>query len=153
VLRVNLRPATPDDDQARGAEPDRWRGRAVAAEHDVQIDVHGGFGRPPKPMTPEAEACSSWSSRPAPTLASDRLAADRRGVRRQQYRRLRRAGGRHDGRARRQDSQMEEYLIVDSLAERAALSALTILRLAGGRMSFASAPRGDDFRAIYEWPS
>jgi glutamate carboxypeptidase len=26
---------------------------------------------------------------------------------------------------------MEEYLIVDSLAERAALSALTILRLAG----------------------
>jgi glutamate carboxypeptidase len=27
---------------------------------------------------------------------------------------------------------MEEYLIVDSLAERAALSALTILRLAGG---------------------
>ena len=35
----------------------------------------------------------------------DRLAADRRGVRRQQYRRLRRARGRHDGRARRQDSQ------------------------------------------------
>ena len=28
---------------------------------------------------------------------------------------------------------MEEYLIVDSLAERAALSALAILRLAGGR--------------------
>ena len=28
----------------------------VAAEHDVQIHVHGHFARPPKPMTPETEA-------------------------------------------------------------------------------------------------
>jgi glutamate carboxypeptidase len=37
------------------------------------------------------------------------------------------------GRARRRDPFDEEYLIVESLAERAALSALTILRLAEGQ--------------------
>jgi glutamate carboxypeptidase len=27
----------------------------VASERDVQIEVSGGFGRPPKPLTPDAE--------------------------------------------------------------------------------------------------
>ena len=60
-------------------------------------------GRPSR-STPAAERLFELvramrrRSRPA-----DRLAGNRRGLRRQQYRRLRRAGGRHDGRARRRD--------------------------------------------------
>ena len=82
-------------------------------------------------MTPAIEACSGSSARPAPTLArrsrgnrpagcaTNNIAAcgvpviDTMGVR---------GGSIHS---------MEEFLIVDSLSERAALSALTILRLAG----------------------
>ena len=55
MLHVNLRPAAPDDEaEARGLIESSVA--LVAAEHDVAIDVHGGFGRPPKPMTSEAEA-------------------------------------------------------------------------------------------------
>ena len=47
---------------------------------------------------------------------------------------------------------MEEFLIVESLGDRAALSALTILRLmSGGHMSYRVRPAtGDDFKAIYQ---
>ena len=50
---------------------------------------------------------------------------------------------------------MEEFLIIDSLAERAALSALTILRLAsGGRMSFRVRPATATISApSTRWPS
>ena len=47
----------------------------------------------------------------------------------------------------------DEYLIVESLAERARLSALTILRLAQGRVCELSGPAGattSDFQALYE---
>ena len=52
ILRVNLRPATPELE----AEANEMIAQAVAAvsgERDVEIHLHGGFGRPPKPMTPE----------------------------------------------------------------------------------------------------
>ncbi|MEO8547759.1 MAG: hydrolase, partial [Sphingomicrobium sp.] len=55
ILRVNLRPATPDD-EARAMSLIQSTVAAVAAERDVLVEVHGGFGRPPKPMTAEAEA-------------------------------------------------------------------------------------------------
>ncbi|HEX6603957.1 MAG TPA: hypothetical protein VF027_03640, partial [Sphingomicrobium sp.] len=106
---------------------------SVAAKHDVQIAVHGGFGRPPKPLTPEAEALFNLVKRAGADLGQaigwqpsggvcdgNNIAAcgvpvvDTMGVR----------GGKIHS--------MEEYLIADSLKERAALSALTILRLAAG---------------------
>ena len=131
VLRVNLRPLTADDQEIA----QRLIANAVgetATQHDVHIEVHGGFGRPPKPMTGEAEALFQLVRKAGADLGQaiawqpsggvcdgNNIAAcgvpvvDTMGVR----------GGKIHS--------MEEYLIVDSLAERAALSALTILRLAG----------------------
>ena len=133
ILRVNLRPATPDD-QAQAQSLIEAAVARVAAEHDVTIDVHGGFGRPPKPMTAEAEALFNLVKQAGADLGQsigwkatggvcdgNNIAAcgvpvvDTMGVR----------GGKiHSA---------DEYLIVDSLPERAALSALTILRLASER--------------------
>lgn len=134
ILRVNLRPATPGD-EARAKRLIDSTVAMITAEHEVAIDVHGDFGRPPKPMTPEAEALFTLVQQAGADLGQvigwkatggvcdgNNIAAcgvpvvDTMGVR----------GGKiHSA---------DEYLIVDSLNERAALSALTILRLAGGRL-------------------
>ena len=132
VLRVNVRPDTLDD-QARAQSLIDATVAAVSAEHDVQIHVHGHFARPPKPMTPEAEALFKLVKQAGADLGQsigwkstggvcdgNNIAAcgvpviDTMGVR---------GGSIHS---------MEEFLIVESLAERAALSALTILRLSEG---------------------
>jgi len=129
ILRLNLRPATPED-QARAQEMIGSAVTAVSAEHEVAIEVHGGFGRPPKPMTPEAESLFKLVQQAGADLGQtigwkstggvcdgNNIAAcgvpvvDTMGVR----------GGKIHS--------VEEYLIVDSLKERAALSAVTILRL------------------------
>jgi glutamate carboxypeptidase len=131
ILRVNLRPRTPEiEAEAKRAIDEEVA--AVAAERDVRIELSGGFGRPPKPLTPDAEALFKLVQRSGADLGQsiawqssggvcdgNNIAAcgvpvvDTMGVR----------GGKiHSA---------EEYLIVESLAERAALSALTILRLAG----------------------
>ena len=131
ILRVNLRPRTADD-QDRARDLIETAVSAIAAERDVRIEVHGGFGRPPKPLTPEAEALfelvrlagadlgQSIAWQPSGGVCDgNNIAAcgvpvvDTMGVR----------GGKIHS--------MEEFLIVESLKERAALSALTILRLAG----------------------
>ena len=132
ILRVNLRPSGPDDEQ-RAAKLIESAVAAVSAEREVEIEIHGGFGRPPKPLSAQAErlfelvkAAGADLGQPIawqPTggvCDGNNIAAcgvpvvDTMGVR----------GGKiHSD---------EEYLIVDSLAERAALSALTILRLAEG---------------------
>ena len=130
ILRVNLRPRTPDD-EVRARDLIETAVIAVAAEREVQIEVHGGFGRPPKPLSPEAERLFNLVKQAGADLGQEigwqasggvcdgnNIAAcgvpvvDTMGVR----------GGKIHS--------MEEYLIVDSLKERAALSALTILRLA-----------------------
>ena len=132
VLRVNVRPDTMDD-QARAQSLIEATVAAVSTEHDVQIQVHGHFARPPKPMTPEAEALFNLVKQAGADLGQsigwkstggvcdgNNIAAcgvpviDTMGVR---------GGSIHS---------MEEFLIVESLAERAALSALTILRLTEG---------------------
>ncbi len=132
VLRVNLRPATPEDEARAGAAIDAGVAM-VAAEHDVRIRVHGGFARPPKPMTPAAERLFGLVRRCGADLGQDihwqptggvcdgnNIAAtgvpvvDTMGVR---------GGAIHSS---------DEYLIADSLPERAALSALAILRIANG---------------------
>lgn len=54
VLRFNLRPHGPE----QAAEAQALIERLVveiADEHDVAIHLHGQFGRPPKPITPEVE--------------------------------------------------------------------------------------------------
>ena len=131
VLRVNLRPATVED-QARAQSLIDAAVAMVAVEHGVAIHVHGSFARPPKPMTPAAEQLFGLVKRAGTDLGQaiawqptggvcdgNNIAAcgvpviDTMGVR----------GGKIHS--------MEEYLIVESLAERAALSALTLLRLAG----------------------
>jgi glutamate carboxypeptidase len=131
VLRVNMRPATVED-QTRAQSLIDAAVAMVAAEHGVAIHVHGSFARPPKPMTPAAEQLFGLVKRAGADLGQaiawqptggvcdgNNIAAcgvpviDTMGVR----------GGKIHS--------MEEYLIVESLAERAALSALTLLRLAG----------------------
>ena len=130
ILRVNLRPRTPEDED-RARDLIDTAVAAIAAERDVRIEVHGGFGRAPKPLTPAAEALFELVRSAGADLGQtigwqpsggvcdgNNIAAcgvpvvDTMGVR----------GGKIHS--------MEEYLIVDSLQERAALSALTILRLA-----------------------
>jgi glutamate carboxypeptidase len=130
ILRVNMRPRTPED-EGRARELIDTAVTAIAAERDVRIEVQGGFGRPPKPLTPEAEALFELVRNAGADLGQaiawqasggvcdgNNIAAcgvpvvDTMGVR----------GGKIHS--------MEEFLIVDSLKERAALSALTILRLA-----------------------
>jgi glutamate carboxypeptidase len=131
ILRVNVRPRTPQD-ETRARERIEEDVTAVVAVHGVDVEIHGGFGRPPKPMTPEAETLFNLVKQAGADLGQsigwhatggvcdgNNIAAcgvpvvDTMGVR----------GGKiHSA---------DEYLIVDSLNERAALSALTILRLAG----------------------
>jgi glutamate carboxypeptidase len=133
ILRVNVRPATPDDEARARALIDATVA-AIATEHEVGIEVHGGFSRPPKPMTAAAEELFKLVRQAGADLGQvigwqatggvcdgNNIAAcgvpvvDTMGVR----------GGKiHSA---------QEYLIVDSLSERAALSALTILRLMDGR--------------------
>ena len=103
----------------------------VAAKHDVAIAVHGGFNRPPKPIDAPAAALFALVKHVGGDLGLDiawratggvcdgnNIAAagtpvvDTMGVR---------GGAIHS---------TDEFMIVDSLAERAALSAVTLLRIA-----------------------
>ncbi len=134
VLRVNLRPATPEDEAAARRLIENAVA-AVAAAHDVRIHIHGGFGRPPKPMDAKAQrlfklvkACGAdlgqqigWRDTGG-VCDGNNIAACGVPV-------VDTMGGR--GGAIHSD---QEYLIVDSMVERAQLSALTILRLANGEV-------------------
>jgi len=130
ILRLNLRPRTPEIEAEAQLGID-GAVATVAAERGVQIEVNGGFARPPKPLTPEAETLFYLVKQAGADLGQqigwkpsggvcdgNNIAAcgvpvvDTMGVR----------GGKIHS--------MEEFLIVESLQERAALSALTILRLA-----------------------
>jgi glutamate carboxypeptidase len=132
ILRVNMRPRTTDDQEIAT----RLIAKALdetAKQHDVLIEAHGGFGRPPKPLNEDAESLFRLVKKAGADLGQEigwqpsggvcdgnNIAAcgvpviDTMGVR----------GGKIHS--------MEEFLIVESLAERAALSALTVLRLAEG---------------------
>jgi len=130
ILRVNFRPRTPEittqtDEDLRRIIAD------IEREHDVRAHLHGSFGRPPKPIDPEAEKlfglvkqCGAdlglsiaWRSSGG-VCDGNNIAAcgvpvvDTMGVR---------GGNIHS---------KDEFLIVESLVERAQLSALTIMRLA-----------------------
>lgn len=129
VLRVNFRPRGPDAIAAARALLDDAVA-AVAGAREVAIEAHGGFNRPPKPIDPAAERLFALVFNAGADLGvtlgrrdtggvcdGNNVAAagvpviDTMGVR---------GGAIHSP---------DEYLLVDSLAERAALSTLTILRL------------------------
>jgi glutamate carboxypeptidase len=135
VLRVNFRPATQDEIARAQAQIDSAVAM-VAAKHDVHIEVYGSFNRPPKPIDAGAEKLFGLVKSSGAALGLDigwrhsggvcdgnNIAAcgvpvvDTMGAR---------GGAIHSP---------DEFLIVDSLSERAALSALTIARIAqAGRL-------------------
>lgn len=129
ILRVNFRPRTPEI--AQQTDVDLRRVIAdIEREHDVRAHLHGSFGRPPKPIDDEAaklfglvKQCGAdlgitvaWRSSGG-VCDGNNIAAcgvpvvDTMGVR---------GGSIHSS---------DEFLIVESLVERAQLSALTIMRL------------------------
>ena len=132
ILRFNLRPRTAEAEEA--AQQLITRSVAdVSRDHDVGMSVHGGFGRPPKLIDGKAlrlfnlvRHCGAELGLPIAwrdtggVCDGNNIAAcgvpvvDTMGVR---------GGAIHSD---------EEYLIVESLAERAQLSALSLLRIAQG---------------------
>ncbi len=130
VLRVNVRPLSPDM-QAFAQNEIKMLVASIETEHDVSIHLHGSFNRPPKPIDTEAQKlfglvkqCGAdlglninWTSTGG-VCDGNNIAAcgvpvvDTMGVR---------GGNIHSS---------DEYLITESLSERAALSALTLMRIA-----------------------
>ena len=130
VLRVNFRPASIDE-IARAKDWIDTVVAGVAERRDVRIEVHGSFNRPPKPIDAGAGKLFELVKASGGALGleigwrhsggvcdGNNIAAcgvpvvDTMGAR---------GGAIHSS---------DEFLIVDSLAERAALSALTIARIA-----------------------
>ena len=130
ILRVNLRPSSPDD-MATALQGLRAQIEAIEKEHGVHAHLHGGFNRPPKPIDDQTERlftlvknCGADLGLPIGWRATggvcdgNNIAAcgipvvDTMGPR---------GGAIHSD---------KEFLIVDSLAERAQLSTLTLIRLA-----------------------
>ena len=130
VLRVNLRPHSPEM-ELHAANEIRELVSQIEKEHEVSVHMHGGFARPPKPIDAGAEKlfalvkqCGEelglpigWKSTGG-VCDGNNIAAcgipvvDTMGVR---------GGNIHSE---------DEFLIVESLSERARLSALTMLRIA-----------------------
>jgi glutamate carboxypeptidase len=130
ILHVNIRPRSADDLIAAKLLLDDLT-YDIALAHDVTITMHGGFARPPKPVDPAAERLFALVEEAGAALGlsigrkdsggvcdGNNIAAcgvpvvDTMGVR---------GGNIHSS---------DEYLIASSLSERAALSAVTILRIA-----------------------
>ncbi|WP_068074632.1 hydrolase [Novosphingobium lentum] len=132
VLRFNIRPKA-EDDAERFSRAIWLVCHEIEREHEVEVHLHGGITRPPKPLTAQAEqlfglvrTCGAalgqriaWQPSGG-VCDGNNIAAlgvpvvDTMGVR---------GGAIHSS---------QEYLIVPSLAERAALSALVLHRLSGG---------------------
>ena len=130
MLRVNFRPADADAIRRAQAAIDEAVA-AVAREHAVGVRAHGSFNRPPKPVDAGAEALFALVGEAGRDLGltiarratggvcdGNNIAAagvpvvDTMGVR---------GGAIHSS---------DEFMIADSLPERAALSAVAILRIA-----------------------
>jgi glutamate carboxypeptidase len=130
ILRVNFRPTSIDAIATAQAAIDSAI-KEVGADRDVRIELHGGFNRPPKPIDagaaklfalvkdagtdlgldigwkPTGGVCDGNNIAAAGVPVVDTMGA--------------RGGAIHSA---------DEFLLVDSLAERAALSALTVLKIA-----------------------
>lgn len=132
ILRFNIRPRETLDAE-RFDHAIYGVCREIELEHEVTVRLHGGITRPPKPLTPKAEELFGLVRECGAALGQhiawqpsggvcdgNNIAAcgvpvvDTMGVR---------GGAIHSD---------EEYLIVPSLAERSALSAVVLHRLAEG---------------------
>lgn len=132
VLRVNFRPRDTEAIAAARRALDQAAAE-ISTTREVAVEVHGGFNRPPKPVDPGAAKLFALVERAGADLGltigrrdtggvcdGNNVAAmsvpviDTMGVR---------GGAIHSS---------DEYLLVDSLEERARLSALAVLRLAAG---------------------
>ena len=130
ILRVNFRPKDAEAITKAQIAIDQAIA-VVAVKHDVRIHLHGSFNRPPKPLDPGAEKLFNLVKQAGADLGlaiawkatggvcdGNNIAAcgvpvvDTMGAR---------GGAIHSP---------DEFLIPESLPERAALSALTILRIA-----------------------
>lgn len=130
ILRVNFRPKSLAD-QAQAQTALDQLVTAIAREHDLDVHCHGSFGRPPKPIDPQAQKLFGLVKQCGAELGLDinwrgtggvcdgnNIAAcgipvvDTMGVR---------GGAIHSS---------DEFLITESLVERTQLSALTIMRIA-----------------------
>ncbi|BAK65669.1 putative M20A family peptidase [Sphingobium sp. SYK-6] len=117
---------------------------SIAREHEVAISLSGGFARPPKPFDARHEALFMLVRDAGADLglaidwqpsggvcdgnniaAENVVVVDTMGVR---------GGSIHTA---------DEFLIIDSLSERAALAAVTILRIAEGRLDAALGLKGE----------
>ncbi len=130
ILRINFRPKSLDD-QAQAQSVLDQLVSDIASEHDLDVQCHGSFGRPPKPIDPQAQKLFGLVKQCGAELGLDinwrgtggvcdgnNIAAcgipvvDTMGVR---------GGAIHSS---------DEFLITESLVERTQLSALTIMRIA-----------------------
>ena len=130
ILRVNFRPKSLADQSEAQMALDKLV-PTIAREHDLDVHCHGGFGRPPKPIDPQAKKLFGLVKQCGAELGLDiswrgtggvcdgnNIAAcgvpvvDTMGVR---------GGAIHSS---------DEYMITESLLERTQLSALTIMRIA-----------------------
>jgi len=129
VLRFNIRPQTPAAATLAQARITELSAR-VATAHEVSIDLHGGFSRPPKPVDPGAERLFALVTRAANDLGQNCSRADTGGV----------CDGNNIaacgvpvvdtmGAVGGAIHSRQEFLKVASLAERAKLTALTLYRL------------------------
>lgn len=132
VLRFNVRPATPDLEREAGRLIDDAVA-ATAREHDVAIHLHGGFGRPPKPITPAAERLFALVRQAAADLGASIDWQDTGGV--CDGNNIAACGvpvidtmGARGGAIHSPD----EFLITPSLVERARLTALVLHRIEAG---------------------
>lgn len=129
TLRVNFRPAAPED-QAEIEATLPTLLTEIERDHDVKSALHGGFGRPPKPLTADAERLFDLVRRSGAALGLDIT--------------WQRTGGVCDGNNIAAAGvpvvdtmgalggaihSADEYLIPESLPERAQLSALVIASL------------------------
>jgi glutamate carboxypeptidase len=131
ILRVNFRPKSLAD-QARAQGALEQLVTDIAREHDLEVHCHGNFGRPPKPIDPQAQKLFGLVRECGTQLGIDinwrgtggvcdgnNIAAcgipvvDTMGVR---------GGAIHSS---------DEYMIAESLVERTQLSALTLMQIAG----------------------
>lgn len=135
VLRFNMRPRGPEQAAEAQALIDRLVAE-IAAEHEVAIRLHGGFGRPPKPIDAGAERLFALVSTAAADLGESLRWSDTGGV----------CDGNNiaaygvpviDTMGARGDfiHSPQEYLDMDSLVPRARLTALVLHRLERGGLA------------------
>ncbi len=132
ILHFNVRPRGPAEaDAAAGAIEEGIA--AVCSRHGVAIHLHGGFGRPPKPVTPASERLFALVAGAAADLGQRLDWQDTGGV----------CDGNNIaacgvpvidtmGACGGSIHSPDEFLLVDSLAERARLTALVLHRIDRG---------------------